>query len=272
VFPKLSDAQGILSPIVNMSSSSLLSTNGYQRELVDSVETIVKCFESIADKMAMAAAVPHGNTCSGVALTTGLYTALHVFQTVLLYTRSLEMAHIHATKAGVYFSEFVTQITDDGQHYLQLTPKDAVLFSYKKTIYDINSEARACFAATERQQDVMPRVSAVLALSLRIRCYELESLVNSSSITDVVAVNRCNKQLSAALAGCSHKDIDSLSNIADIAVSEGVDPTTCRGLLLAIVRRLRRKGGRLNVFQFYKRLARGNEQLNVAKVAADVVV
>ena len=65
MFPKLSDAQGILSPIVNMSSSSLLSTNGYQRELVDSVETIVKCFESIADKMAMAAAVPHATHARG---------------------------------------------------------------------------------------------------------------------------------------------------------------------------------------------------------------
>ena len=256
-----------------MSSGSLLSTNGYKWELVDSVDTIVKCFEGIADKMALAAAVPpHGSASSGLALITGLYTALHVFRIVLLYTRSLEMAYSHATKAGMYFSEFVTQITDDGQHYLQLTPKDAVLFSYKKTIYDINSEARACFAATARQQEIMPRVSAVLALTLRIRCYDLESLANSLSVTEVVAVNRRNKQMSTALTGCSHKDLDSLSNIADIAVSEGVPPATCRGLIIAIARRLRRKGGRLNISKFYKRLSREGGQLNVAKVAADIVV
>ena len=256
-----------------MSNCSLLSTNGYRRELVDSIDTIVKCFESIADKMALASAVPpHGQTSSGIALTTGLYTALHVFRTVLLYTRSLEMAHSHATKAGVYFSEFVTQITDDGQHYLQLTPKDAVLFSYKKTIYDINSEARACFAATARQQEIMPRVSAILALSLRVRCYDLESLVTDSNIVEVSTVNRRHKSLPSALAGCSYKDLDSLSNIAEIAVSEAVPPTTCRGLLLAIARRLRRKGGHLNVSQFYRRLSKGDGQLNVAKIAADIVV
>jgi hypothetical protein len=70
----------------------------------------------------------------------GLETIMHVFSIIFYYTKNLELTFYHSQKAYYYYVEFIEQISDDNISFLQLTSRDAILFVYKKTIFDINNE------------------------------------------------------------------------------------------------------------------------------------
>jgi len=72
----------------------------------------------------------------------GIKTITHIFNFLLLYTRNLKMIEFHIKKGYLYYIEFVGQISEDNNSYLQLNSKDAMLFVYKKTIFEINNDFR----------------------------------------------------------------------------------------------------------------------------------
>jgi hypothetical protein len=65
---------------------------------------------------------------------------MHVFSVIFYYTKNLELTFYHSQKAYYYYVEFIEQISDDNLTLLQLSSRDAILFVYKKTIFDINNE------------------------------------------------------------------------------------------------------------------------------------
>jgi hypothetical protein len=69
----------------------------------------------------------------------GLFTISYVFKMLFLFTRNLDLTYYHCQKSYSYYIEFIGQIGDDAMTYLQLNSKDAALFVYKKTIFDINN-------------------------------------------------------------------------------------------------------------------------------------
>ena len=72
----------------------------------------------------------------------GLTTITHVYQLTLLQTRNLNLSYFHSQKAFYYYVEFIGQITGEQNTFLQLTSKDAVMFVYKKTIFEIHGDFR----------------------------------------------------------------------------------------------------------------------------------
>ena len=70
----------------------------------------------------------------------GIETISHVFKILLLHTNNLELTYHHCQKAFYYYVEFIDQIGDETHSFLQLNSKDASLFVYKKTIYEIENE------------------------------------------------------------------------------------------------------------------------------------
>lgn len=72
----------------------------------------------------------------------GLTTITHVFQLTLLQTKNLNLSYFHSQKAFYYYVEFIGQITGEQNTFLQLTSKDAVMFVYKKTIFEIHGDYR----------------------------------------------------------------------------------------------------------------------------------
>ena len=69
----------------------------------------------------------------------GLETTTHVFKYVLLYTQNLEAAFHHAQKSIYYYLEFIAQVAEQRNAFLQLSSRDAITYVYKKTIYLINN-------------------------------------------------------------------------------------------------------------------------------------
>ena len=70
----------------------------------------------------------------------GLETINHVFNTLLYYTKNIDVTYINCQKAYYFYIEFIGQILEDNNVFLQLSSKDATMYVYKKTIFEINNE------------------------------------------------------------------------------------------------------------------------------------
>ena len=82
----------------------------------------------------------------------GLTTITHVFQFTLLNTKNLNLSYFHSQKAFYYYVEFIGQITGEQNTFLQLTSKDAVMFVYKKTIFEIHADYRKSPSSSSNPQ------------------------------------------------------------------------------------------------------------------------
>ena len=79
----------------------------------------------------------------------------NVFITILMYTRSLNTTIHHTQKAILYYIEYITQITDkDENMFFNLTLKDAIVYVYTKTIYDINEVIRSSYVMTKYENSL----------------------------------------------------------------------------------------------------------------------
>jgi len=96
----------------------------------------------------------------------GVETIMHCFKFLLMYTKNLELTVYQCKKALYYYIEFIGQISDVSLHhsYLQLNSKDATLFVYKKTIYDINNVYRKNFALDNKEQQFLNSISNIMML------------------------------------------------------------------------------------------------------------
>jgi len=75
-------------------------------------------------------------------VTRGIDTITHVFKIIFYYTKNLDLTTYHTQKAYYFYIEFIEQITDDNITFLKLNSRDAILFVYKKTIFEISSEIK----------------------------------------------------------------------------------------------------------------------------------
>jgi hypothetical protein len=85
----------------------------------------------------------------------GITNTSYIYSFILLYTNSLELAIYHTQRAIIYYIEFVCQIGDDNHNLLKLNTKDATLFIYKKTIFEINEDYRMCFIENNENKSKM---------------------------------------------------------------------------------------------------------------------
>jgi len=68
----------------------------------------------------------------------GLDTITSVFTMLLYNTNNLELAYYHSQKAYFYYIEFIEQISDENHSFLMLNSRDASVYVYKKTIFEIS--------------------------------------------------------------------------------------------------------------------------------------
>jgi hypothetical protein len=70
----------------------------------------------------------------------GLDTITHVFRMIFYYSKNLTMTSYNTQRAYYYYIEFVDQMSEEDISYLKLNSNDAVLYVYKKTIYQLNQD------------------------------------------------------------------------------------------------------------------------------------
>ena len=70
----------------------------------------------------------------------GLDTLSHVFVFILLYSKNIDMAYHHSQRSYYLYVEFITQISNSYFTHLDFNSQDAVIYVYKKTIFDVKKE------------------------------------------------------------------------------------------------------------------------------------
>jgi len=107
----------------------------------------------------------------------GIETIMHCFKVMLMYTKNLNLTIFHCKKALYYYIEFIGQISDVSLHhsYLQLNSKDATLFVYKKTIYDINNAYRKTCCLTDTENKFLSEISNTITLFNDVLLYLLQT-------------------------------------------------------------------------------------------------
>ena len=102
----------------------------------------------------------------------GFDTITNVFNLLYYYTRNLDVAYYHSQKAYYFYIEFIEQISDDKHTFLQLSSRDATMFVYKKTIFEINNEYRKNIKeVNEKEKSVLSYVDLSISIYKHIIVY-----------------------------------------------------------------------------------------------------
>lgn len=151
----------------------------------------------------------------------GIETITHVFNTILHYTKNLEITYLHCQKAYYYYTEFICQISEDQNIFLQLSSKDAIMYVYKKTIYEINNEYKKNIV--DLLKDELDKINYVteyiiLLKSLVSIIINNENFLNKNDNTKLIEQfsNLSNKIILAKIDSCNlqviHLFFEKLSN------------------------------------------------------------
>lgn len=117
-------------------------------------------------------------------ITKGFESISHIFIFLLLYTRNLELAIFHTKKSYLYYFEFINQIGDESNSFLKLNCKDAILFIYKKTIFEINNNKKKEFIFDKKNKNVCENLKKFSSLIKNIYFYNINYIINTSSNDD----------------------------------------------------------------------------------------
>jgi hypothetical protein len=113
----------------------------------------------------------------------GISMLKNVMNVLFLYTRNIDMIHSHLNKSFLYYIEFIEQIGEEGNSFLQLSSKDAVLFVYKKTLFEINTDYKKNMTYTKEETKIINAILDTLNLFVFITEYVI--FKNLTSLKDI---------------------------------------------------------------------------------------
>jgi hypothetical protein len=121
--------------VYNIANYKQCLDNSVQQILNSFVNVVLEYMHFISNKISMKNTVYYN-----FIFERGFETMMHVFSITLYYTKNLELTIYHTQKAYYFYIEFIEQISDDNITFLQLSSRDAILFVYRKTIFDLSNE------------------------------------------------------------------------------------------------------------------------------------
>lgn len=121
----------------------------------------------------------------------GFDTVTSVFVGVLLNTRNIELALYHGQKSLYFYIEFIEQISDAQNSFLQLSSRDAVMFVYKRTIFEINREMIKMQSTTESNSFALIKtdMDAYSALLKEYATFYARAFVNAHVTENAIVPN-----------------------------------------------------------------------------------
>jgi len=81
----------------------------------------------------------------------GFETITNAFNYIFYYTKNIDLTYCHIQKSFYLYVEFIDQISEEHHTFLQLNSKDASMYVYKKTIYDLKIEYCKPFNESDTQ-------------------------------------------------------------------------------------------------------------------------
>jgi hypothetical protein len=144
----------------------------------------------------------------------GIFTISYVFKILLTYTCNLHLTYHHCQKSYSYYIEFIGQIGDDAVTYLQLNSKDAALFVYKKSIFEIPDEVKRKYTENEMNERKIKNVSVMMdiynkLIETEITQLDSEQVKNAEFINEIYSsIGRVNNKLFKLYYCCSEEKLE----------------------------------------------------------------
>lgn len=145
-----------------MKNNILQNANNYNNTITDNIFDIYNKFTSIINEFILHMLDNNKSKKVDIELYEGIKALTHVFKFLMLYTKNLELTLYHCQRAFYFYIEFMDQMNDESHSFLQLTVKDAILFVYKKTIYDINDDYRTNYnIESTKDEDILDVILSI---------------------------------------------------------------------------------------------------------------
>ena len=81
----------------------------------------------------------------------GIETINNVFSYILFYTQNLELTIYHIQKSFYFYVEFIQQTSSEQNVFLELSSRDATMYVYRKTIFELNNEFRKNYVLNNKE-------------------------------------------------------------------------------------------------------------------------
>jgi len=81
----------------------------------------------------------------------GIETINNVFNYILFYTQNLELTIFHIQKSFYFYVEFIQQTSSEQNVFLELSSRDATMYVYRKTIFELNNEFRKNYVLNNKE-------------------------------------------------------------------------------------------------------------------------
>lgn len=111
-------------------------------------------------------------------ITKGIETFSHIIKFLFLYTKNSSISFFYLEKSIYYYIEFIEQMVQDKNSFLKLNTKDAILFLYKKTIFEINQDKKEKFKMIDQDKKVYDKIGDGIS---KITTYYIEKIQNIES-------------------------------------------------------------------------------------------
>jgi hypothetical protein len=127
---------------------SLHDNNNYNYELVNSSKDYFKIYKQIMDcyiheyvnSIYTDSFYNKNQTFYYYLMDKGISTINHIFNMLLIYTKNIDMVEYHCTKVIYYYIEFIGRNSEQDENKIDYN--NASIFSYSKTIYNLNKSFR----------------------------------------------------------------------------------------------------------------------------------
>lgn len=156
---------------INKNSYSITNNDNYKQNINYNVENILEKYLSILTEYFKHLEESNFNIYNRYykyIIINGVNCINNIFKLLLLYTNNIELVLYHTQKSFIYYIEFITQIGDENNNFLQLNSKDATLFVYKKTIFEINNDIRKDFSIKKDNREILDNINNYILLSKKI--------------------------------------------------------------------------------------------------------
>lgn len=112
----------------------------------------------------------------------GLEMLSNIMQIIILYTNNIDLAFYYCNKSYYYYLEFISQIDTDNNQ-LDLTIKDAIIFVYKKSIFEIKEPISTINNVNINQDNILKLDNIKIMINI------INSYVKIFKVKDIINLN-----------------------------------------------------------------------------------
>ena len=185
-------------------------------------------------------------------ITYGIDSITHIYKLLLYYTKNLSLTIHHCEKSILFYVEFITQIGDDNHSFLQLTSKDAVMFLYKKTLFELEENyVKTCVHTPEHISKIeeFHQISKVLSNMIHHNVYYYTNMDNL--MKDIVSISSLVKEHKETLLKYNNEILDLIELLTPYIDSS---ITTVKNILAEVD-----STQTINILNIFHNLSRGSK-------------